>query len=257
MSSMSAIILYGRAQFYRKPDFNTLTAQLRAAFPDHEIALAYEDMTGPALPDVIDDLARKGVSRAVILPCGLPADLSLTRWLPGALKAHLEARLAPVDLVPTGLEITLEIARPIEEFVDFQAAALRSLAHSDRIAVDQAQPSMGKPGWTDVPDHNLQVFFCMGARCAHRGAHALFQHLRRTMRDERALAVGPRRVMCARSSCLFPCNQGPLMVVHPDAIWYGGLTPAVLDRIVQEHFLKGHPVEEAIVHKHLVAVTND
>jgi (2Fe-2S) ferredoxin len=54
--------------------------------------------------------------------------------------------------------------------------------------------------------------------------------------------------MCARSTCLFPCNLGPVMVVHPDGAWYGGLTRERLDQIVSEHLLLDRSVQEAIVH---------
>lgn len=235
-----AILLYGRAQFLHRQQLSTLQDNLHRAFPDRILRLAYEDLSGPALPDVLLELAQEGITHAAILPCGLPSDLSLTRWLPGAMKAFLQDH---------GLDIEIAICPSLEQFLDLTGPAIRALAAADAKLVEAAAPSLGKPGWSDVPDHNLQVFFCLGARCAHRGAHALFQHLRRAMREKRALASGPRRVMCARSSCLFPCNQGPLMVVHPEGVWYGALTPQRLDQIVARHFLNGQPVVDAIIHQ--------
>lgn len=237
---MSAIILYARAHFYRRPDFGALIGRLESTRPDHRIAQAYEDMTGPALPETIDRLVADGVGHITVVPCGLPADLSITKWLPGALAAHLEAR---------SHSLRIEITRPIEAFLDFGPALDEALADSQRICANDAEPSIGKPGWTEVPDHNLQVFFCVGTRCAHHGAHEMFAHLRRAMRSQRALANGPRRVMCARSSCMFPCNQGPMMVVHPDGVWYGKLTEARIDQIVAQHFLEGRIVEDAVIHQ--------
>jgi (2Fe-2S) ferredoxin len=39
------------------------------------------------------------------------------------------------------------------------------------------------------------------------------------------------------------------VVVYPDGIWYAGVTPELLDRIVVEHLKGGRPVEEAVFHR--------
>ncbi|MFT3691395.1 hypothetical protein [Paenirhodobacter sp.] len=240
MTSRDAIILYGRSDFIRRQALAPLIDGLAADTPGVSVELAYEDLSGPALPDVIDALAAKGVRMFCVLPCGVPADRSISQWLPGALSACRHG---------AGTDLDIRIAPPVEGFLDFAGAVRAALASDRWTDVATVRPSMGKPGWTDIPQHNLQVFFCLGARCAHRAGLPLYQHLRGLMKAERSLASGPRRVMCARSSCLFPCNQGPLMVVHPEGIWYGRLDRDLLARIVTEHFVGGRPVEEAIVHR--------
>jgi (2Fe-2S) ferredoxin len=39
------------------------------------------------------------------------------------------------------------------------------------------------------------------------------------------------------------------VVVYPEGIWYGDVTPALLDRIVREHLRDGRIIEEAVIHK--------
>jgi (2Fe-2S) ferredoxin len=36
------------------------------------------------------------------------------------------------------------------------------------------------------------------------------------------------------------------VAVYPDGIWYGGVTHALLERIVVEHLRDGRPVESAV-----------
>jgi (2Fe-2S) ferredoxin len=39
------------------------------------------------------------------------------------------------------------------------------------------------------------------------------------------------------------------VVVYPEGIWYAGVTPKLLERIVVEHLRDGHVVEEAVFHR--------
>ena len=50
--------------------------------------------------------------------------------------------------------------------------------------------------------------------------------------------------MTVRTGCLNPCDLGPVMVMHPDGTWYGGVDETAVDCIVAERLEDGEVVEE-------------
>jgi len=46
-----------------------------------------------------------------------------------------------------------------------------------------------------------------------------------------------------KAGCLDQCEHGPVMVVYPEAVWYGFVHVRDVEEIVQEHLVHGRPVE--------------
>ena len=54
-------------------------------------------------------------------------------------------------------------------------------------------------------------------------------------------------VLRTKADCLRVCQGGPILLIWPEGIVYGGVTPERVERILREHVLGGTPIEEWIV----------
>ena len=56
-------------------------------------------------------------------------------------------------------------------------------------------------------------------------------------------------VLRSKADCLRICTGGPVLLIWPDGVVYGGVTPERLERIVREHVIGGSPVEAWVVQR--------
>ena len=91
------------------------------------------------------------------------------------------------------------------------------------------------------------LFVCINQRtpghargcCNPDGSERLHRAFKRALAD-RGLKG---RVRANRAGCLDQCEHGPTVVVYPDGVWYGGVTEADVDEIVETHLIGGRPVD--------------
>jgi len=86
----------------------------------------------------------------------------------------------------------------------------------------------------------IELMICAGTGCVASGAFQIKESLEKELR-ERGLHD---EIGVITTGCNGFCGQGPLMVVVPDNIFYGWLTQKDISHLVEEHFIKGRPVEK-------------
>ena len=74
---------------------------------------------------------------------------------------------------------------------------------------------------------------------------ASWNYLKRRL-EELGLTKSENGVYRTKANCLRVCHQGPIAVVYPEGTWYHSVTPALLERIIQEHHIEGRPVQEYV-----------
>ena len=57
------------------------------------------------------------------------------------------------------------------------------------------------------------------------------------------------RARILATSCMDVCENGAVVCVMPDNVWYGGVRPEDAEEIVEKHLENGEPVERLLIPK--------
>ena len=102
-----------------------------------------------------------------------------------------------------------------------------------------------------MPKFEKHIFICGNQRppghprgCCDPTAQAALQKLFKQKLAERGLKG---KVRANQSGCLDQCEHGPNLVIYPEGVWYGGVTLADVDEIVESHIVGGRPVERLML----------
>jgi (2Fe-2S) ferredoxin len=95
--------------------------------------------------------------------------------------------------------------------------------------------------------YQRHVFFCCNQReapekcCNEFGATELSAYAKARLK---ALGLaGAGKVRVNKAGCLDRCEEGPVIVVYPEAVWYTYVDRADIDEIIDRHVMRGEIVE--------------
>ena len=95
--------------------------------------------------------------------------------------------------------------------------------------------------------YQRHVFFCCnqreaGARCCNdHGAQDIRDYAKQKVKALKL--AGPGKVRINQAGCLDRCDEGPVLVVYPEAVWYTYVDREDIDEIINEHLQHGRVVD--------------
>ncbi len=85
--------------------------------------------------------------------------------------------------------------------------------------------------------------------CSAKAMQECWKHIKVCCKEWRKAGKAP--ILRIQSACIGVCKAGPIIGVLPDGVWYGACTPAIIDRIFDEHLSQG-----IVVSDHVIAAPN-
>ena len=97
------------------------------------------------------------------------------------------------------------------------------------------------------PYYKHHLFFCINQRtggeacCANHGSARLRDYAKKKVKSLGLSGPGGIRVNTA--GCLDRCEEGPVMVIYPQGVWYTYVDTSDIDEIIDSHLVGGKVVD--------------
>ncbi len=93
--------------------------------------------------------------------------------------------------------------------------------------------------------YRSHVLICGGTGCTSSGSVKIME----AMNNEITAMGLSEEVKVVGTGCFGLCALGPIMIVYPEGTFYSNVKVEDVHEIVEEHFLKGRPVERLVYHE--------
>lgn len=97
------------------------------------------------------------------------------------------------------------------------------------------------------PYYRYHVFFCTNKR--DDGSACCANHDSQSLRDYAKARIkslglsGPGHVRVNTAGCMDRCEEGPIIAVYPEGVWYTYVDKEDIDEIIREHIQNGRIVD--------------
>ena len=88
--------------------------------------------------------------------------------------------------------------------------------------------------------YRLHLMLCAGTACVSNKSFKIKEILEEELKKQKL----ENEILVVMTGCNGFCAVGPVMAVMPDGIFYQRLTEDIIPHLVEEHFLKGRPVQK-------------
>ena len=90
--------------------------------------------------------------------------------------------------------------------------------------------------------YRLNIMVCGGTGCMAADSQGIVDNFKDTLKEKGY----DQEVQVLKTGCFGFCEQGPIIKIHPDNIFYVKVTPEDVEEIVDEHIIKGRRVERLL-----------
>jgi NADP-reducing hydrogenase subunit HndC len=89
----------------------------------------------------------------------------------------------------------------------------------------------------------IDLLICCGSGCISAGSLKIKEKFVELL-EEKGLTA---EINIIETGCMGPCDYGPVMMIYPEGVFYKKVTVDDVPEIVEQHFLKGRPVQRLML----------